>query len=142
MSTEVFHATTVARAGRGVLIRGGSGSGKSALALQLMALGADLVADDRTRVRTGDAGLIADAPDTLPRAIEARHVGLLSVPALAGPVPLCLMVDMDCEETHRLPPPRHASVLGHRLPLLHRVSAPHFPAAVMLYLAGGRVDGP
>ena len=40
------HGTTVARAGRAVLILGASGTGKSALALQMIALGARLVADD------------------------------------------------------------------------------------------------
>ena len=46
----ILHATCVAVDGRGLLILGPSGSGKSALALQLIALGAQLVADDRTRV--------------------------------------------------------------------------------------------
>ena len=46
----MLHATTVALAGQGVLILGPSGSGKSGLALQLMAMGAELVADDRTIV--------------------------------------------------------------------------------------------
>ena len=41
-----MHATTVALRGRGLLILGPSGSGKSTLALQLMAVGARLVADD------------------------------------------------------------------------------------------------
>ena len=51
----IVHASCVARDGRAVLIRGASGSGKSGLALQLMALGAGLVADDRTRLwREGD----------------------------------------------------------------------------------------
>jgi len=48
--SEIRHATTVAVAGRGLMIEGPSGSGKSALALELMAFGAELVADDRTRV--------------------------------------------------------------------------------------------
>ena len=41
-----LHASCIAVHGRGVLILGPSGAGKSSLALQLMALGADLVADD------------------------------------------------------------------------------------------------
>jgi len=45
---NVLHASCVCLEGRAVLIRGASGSGKSGLALQLIALGAALVADDRT----------------------------------------------------------------------------------------------
>ena len=46
----ILHATCIAWQGRGVLIRGPSGSGKSALALGLMAHGAVLVADDRVKL--------------------------------------------------------------------------------------------
>ena len=42
----ILHASTVAIAGRGLLILGASGAGKSALALSLIALGAMLVADE------------------------------------------------------------------------------------------------
>ena len=43
MTKSTIHATTVAIDGRGVMIRGGSGQGKSALALQMIAMGAELV---------------------------------------------------------------------------------------------------
>ena len=43
---ENLHASFVAINGRGVLILGPSGAGKSALALQLIAFGAKLVAGD------------------------------------------------------------------------------------------------
>ena len=38
----IVHATTVAVEGAGLMIRGPSGSGKSGLALGMLALGADL----------------------------------------------------------------------------------------------------
>src|SRR5680860_706999 len=50
VKAEVLHATSIAINGCGVLIRGAPGSGKSSLALQLMALGGVLIADDRTHV--------------------------------------------------------------------------------------------
>ena len=53
----ILHATAVAVAGRGLLIRGASGSGKSGLALEMMARGAQLVSDDRVIVSDRDDGL-------------------------------------------------------------------------------------
>ena len=60
-----LHGSAVALEGRGLLILGASGTGKSALALRMMAHGARLVADDRVVLaRRGDA-LIASAPPAL-----------------------------------------------------------------------------
>ena len=44
----ILHASCIDIDGRGILILGESGSGKSTLAIQLIALGASLVADDKT----------------------------------------------------------------------------------------------
>lgn len=135
----VLHASTVAFRGRGVLICGRSGSGKSALALGLMALGAGLVADDRTEVTARDGDVIAACPPALSGRIEARFVGLLAaVPH--GPAPLALVVDLDHTEDQRLPPFRWREIAGIRLPLLHNVALPHFPAAIRQYLLQGRQD--
>ncbi len=133
----VVHATTVAVQGLGVLIRGPSGSGKSALALQLMALGAQLVADDRTILSRRGVAVHAACPAPLIGLIEARGVGLLRAQAMAE-VPLGLVIDMGTEEADRLPPERHAVVLDCRLPLLQKVASSHFPAAVLQYVSGGR----
>lgn len=136
---ETMHASCVAAQGRAALIRGGSGSGKSGLALRLIALGAALVADDRTRLwRAGDE-VMADSPETIRGRIEARGVGILAVPA-AGAMPVGLVVDMDTAETERLPPMRAAEILGRRLPLVLRGDMAHFPAAVLMHLTRGRID--
>ena len=133
-----LHATTIAYRSRAALIRGASGSGKSALALQLIALGAQLVADDRTTIRrTGDI-LIADVPQSIRGKIEARGVGILAATP-AGPTPLALIIDMDTEETERLPPQREEALMGVTLPLLRKVAMPHFPAAILSYLEHGRI---
>lgn len=137
----VLHATCVAYAGAGVLILGASGRGKSRLALQMIALGADLVADDRTTVRVAHVkdrpALIADAPDTLRGLIEARGVGLLRAQAY-GPCPLALVVDLDRNETDRLPPMRETVLSGITLPVLHMVDSAAFPAAILQYVRHGR----
>ncbi len=136
----ILHASCVALgARRAVLILGPSGSGKSALALQLIALGARLVADDRTLLRPDGASLIASAPATITGRIEARGLGLIELPHLPEAA-VTLVVDLSEPETDRLPPRRMTRVLGHDLPLVHKVDGPHFPSAILLYLQHGRSD--
>ena len=70
-----LHASAVALDGRGVLITGAAGSGKSSLALTLMAYGAVLISDDQTELsRVGDT-IWARAPETISGLIEARGAG-------------------------------------------------------------------
>ena len=135
---EVFHATTVAINGKGVLILGPSGSGKSALALELMALGAVLVADDRSRVTCENGLLVAHAPPRMQGVIEARYVGLIRVPHVET-APLRLAVDMGQLEPDRLPQPKSLTISGTALDLLWRVDAPHFPSAIWQLVNGEAV---
>lgn len=134
-----LHASCVALgADRGLLILGPSGAGKSGLALQLMALGAALVADDRVEV-TPDAGrLLARAPAPLSGLIEARGVGLLRPARVLAQAQLVLAVDLGHEETDRLPPRRHLPLAGLSLPVVHASRSSHFPAALLCYLEGER----
>lgn len=136
---SVVHATCVALEGGAALIRGTAGQGKSGLALQLIALGATLVADDRTRLwRDGDR-LMADAPDTIRGRIEARGLGILHLPQ-TGPAPVACVVDLDRNETGRLPPLRHETVMDLHLPSFGKSPHPHFPAAILLYLRYGTMS--
>ena len=132
-----LHATCVAFGARGVVLTGKSGSGKSALALGLIALGAVLVADDRTRLSLKDGAVFAHAPERLAGVIEARHVGLLKVPYQPRAA-VRLIVDMDIEEPDRLPHNHVSALLGIETPTIYKVSGPHFPAAILLLIQGGR----
>lgn len=134
---SIIHASSVAYAGAGVLITGRSGSGKSSLALRMMAVGASLVSDDRTRLQRHGTDLLADAPETIRGQIEARFVGILPAQS-AGPMPVRLIVDLDQTETERLPPIRHRVILGCELPVLHNSTTDYFSAALMQYLKGVR----
>lgn len=136
MTTSRLHGTCVAIDGQGVLLVGAPGSGKSALALQLMALGAVLVADDQV-ILTGTSPIVASCPATIRGRIEARFVGVLTAEALDA-APLKLVVDLDSIETDRVPPLRHFTVNGMHIPLLYNVKDLHFPAAIVQFMRGDR----
>ena len=139
MTSETIHATSVAVDGRGILILGRSGVGKSSLGLRLIAFGADLVSDDRTIVTRTTSDLIATAPQTISGLIEARGVGLIEMRAVVS-APLALIVDLDQIEAERLPHAHFHKLLERELPCLHNADSPHFPAAILFYLRGTRKE--
>ncbi len=125
------HASCIAFEGRGVLLRGPSGSGKSDLALRAMEAGAELVADDLVMLGLR-GGRVWASP--LPQAggrLEVRGVGIVPLPALDG-APLVLIADLAAPE--RLPEPCFEPVLG--LPVRRIRLAPfEISAAIKLRLA-------
>ncbi len=134
---QPLHASCVAVDGRGLLILGPSGAGKSALALRLMALGARLVADDRTLLVPRGGRLYASCPPAIAGRIEARGIGILA----AKPLPeaeVALVADLATQETARLPPHRRIVFHGIEVDLVGLVAGDHFPAALLCYLRGGR----
>ena len=132
-----LHASCVAWGQNAVLITGAAGSGKSGLALALMAHGCQLIADDGTHLTAEQGHLVARCPPALRGLIEARGLGLLAAtPADTATVTLCITLDLI--ETERLPPWREVTYLGVSLPLLHKVETGHFAAAVLQYLKQGR----
>ncbi len=135
--TCVLHASCVEKDGRAALLLGPSGSGKSELALQMMALGARLVSDDQTCIYKQSETLWSHAPAAIKGMIEARGVGLLAA-EVADRARLALIVDMAQLENERLPPFRVQNLLGVPVPLLHKVESSAFPAAILQYLKGGR----
>ena len=135
--TTTLHATTVAHQGRAIVITGASGSGKSALALALMARGCTLIADDRTILSAAPAGLTASCPPAIRGLIEARGIGILHARP-APPATVALVIDMDRDETERLPPKRSVTYLRHSVPLLLSSHYSHFDAAVLHYITAGR----
>ena len=133
---DTLHATCVAWQGNAVLIMGKSGSGKSVLGLQLMALGCDLVADDQTQLHNHDATLVASPPDTIAGLIEARGVGILTATHMTT-AQVTLVVDLDQLSDARLPDRQTITLLGCDLPLICRTEGPHFTAAILQFLKSG-----
>jgi serine kinase of HPr protein (carbohydrate metabolism regulator) len=154
MTDFEIHASAVVVGEAGLLIRGASGSGKSRLALALIAgaRGADafarLVGDDRIRLASSNGRLIARGHPLILGQIEQRSVGILRVPFIKGAV-VRLVVDLVADKAPRLPEPADewvgwrsedwdfsglgcVDVAGVRLPL---VIAPDASAAADLALS-------
>ena len=111
----IMHASCVDVNGSGVLIVGRSGSGKSSLAINLLALGSKLVADDQCELIRKSNGFRISKPASLPKSIEIRGVGLVSVP-MVKETSLDWVVNMDEVEKERMPTPRFTEIGGFRVP--------------------------
>lgn len=138
LEAEALHGSCVALEGRGLLLLGPPGAGKSALALELIALGARLVADDRVALRREGGRLFAAAPPALAGLIEARGLGLLRLPALAEAA-LALVVDLSLR-SERLPPRRRLTLRGVALPLLAAPAAARAAALAAALRHGEPLD--
>lgn len=108
MSDVMANVTCVSMRGRGVLISGEPGSGKSSLALALLDRGGELVGDDGVALEWDGTRIIASPPPNTEGLIEIRNVGLLEVPATSAPIAIVIHLTTDAE---RLP-------LGHGQALL------------------------
>lgn len=102
-----IHASCVCYRHCGILISGPSGSGKSDLALRLLARDeAEFVSDDRTDLIWQENKLMASAPQNIKGLLEVRGVGILKYPAL-DTVEVKLMVELvtSPQQIERLPEP-------------------------------------
>jgi serine kinase of HPr protein (carbohydrate metabolism regulator) len=115
--SDTIHASSIAIHGRGVLIAGAPGRGKSDLALRLVDRGALLVSDDYTRVESHDGRLWASAPETIAGRIEVRGIGIVALDHARAPVPISLFVDLDAAP-ERLPAARATMIKGLALPVV------------------------
>lgn len=137
---ETLHASAVAFGDQGVLIRGASGSGKSALALALIARGAHLISDDRTVVRPGSPPVLGPPP-ALAGLIEARGVGLIRTECWTD-VPLTLLVDLDRGPQSRLPEPHAERLHGWVVPLIMGKGCPGLADTLSVLVQNGQLVDP
>jgi HPr kinase/phosphorylase len=99
--SEIVHATCIAIDGRGILLLGAPGSGKSDLALRLIDKGAELVSDDGTVVEARGGRLYGRCGPHIAGKLEVRGLGILDVEArVEALLVLALALDQHIE---RLP---------------------------------------
>ena len=135
-----LHATAVAMGETGILILGAAGSGKSSLALALMAHGATLIADDGVRLRATSEAVLLERPASSPDLIEARGVGLLRGGPITSAARLAIAVDLDRRETERLPPRRLVAIGDRSYPLILGGQAPTLAASLVIMARHGRAE--
>ena len=132
----LVHATCVALDGRGVLLRGAPGAGKSDLALRLIEGGASLVADDQVSLANEGGCLVAAPPAAIAGLLEVRGVGIVSMDHLPR-CPVDLVVDLVAPEAVvRMPEAATVALCGRRI--AHAMLAPleaSAPAKLRLALA-------
>ncbi len=82
--TTNVHGVLMNVFGKGVLIIGESGMGKSEVALELILKGHSLIADDRVDVSRVKENLIGTAPDLIKGMLEIRGIGIIDVTRMFG----------------------------------------------------------
>ncbi|MDR3507532.1 MAG: HPr kinase/phosphorylase [Caulobacteraceae bacterium] len=107
---------------RGVLIEGGSGSGKSDLMLRALSAGWTLVADDRVVVWSCGENAYGRAPDTLAGLMEIRGLGVLAQPFRAFAVIALVVRLVPPEAMARMPEPASTEVAGRPIPAVDLVA--------------------
>jgi serine kinase of HPr protein (carbohydrate metabolism regulator) len=106
----MIHGTAISIGGFAVLIMGGSGSGKSDLALRLIDRGAILISDDVVFLETLENAPILTVASNIAGKIEVRGVGISNVDFIAS-APLRLAVEL-VDSTDRLPDENARAAIG------------------------------
>ncbi len=122
----VVHGTAVALGDVAALIKGGSGSGKSDLALRCLGLpagpltgqAARLVSDDQVILTRQGQGLLLSAPASIAGRLEVRGVGIVDVGDVT-PAWLALVIELvPPDVVERMPEERRCVIEGVEVPVV------------------------
>ena len=126
--TTLVHATAVAVGGRGVLILGASGAGKSDLALRVITtphvrdgapVAARLVADDQVVIERDGDRLFASPPASIAGKLEVRGLGKVELPHEPRDELRLAVALRPAEQIERMPDGLEIHpILGVKLPLV------------------------
>ena len=102
---KIIHATLVQMDGKGILLTGKSGSGKSDLALRLIEnRAAKLVADDMVEIFEQNGKIRGNAPKNLSGLLEVRGVGIVKYPCLENvQIDMVVCLKDKPEDVERMP---------------------------------------
>jgi HPr kinase/phosphorylase len=136
--SALLHASCAELHGRGILLLGRSGSGKSRLLRSILQAGGRLVADDQVRLAKVERRLRASAV-ALPGHLEVRGQGVYTL-AYRPSVVLDLAVRLGAPVPGRLPEAETERLLEVDLPLIRfGTVGPTAAARLALALLAGRV---
>ncbi len=141
-----LHATCVAIDGRGIVLRGPSGSGKSDLALRLIdepgyglggeLLRGELIGDDQIILTRRDSSLIASPPNRLAGLLEIRGTGIIGCPHVTEAA-VELVVDLYQKDTiERFPDDQHMVFEALGISVRRIAVDAHLPSAAARVRAG------
>ncbi len=114
---KIMHATSVYINGKGIIIFGKSGAGKSNLAIKLISFGAKLISDDQTQLELNKNKIFLRKPDTTPNFIEARGIGLIEVPQVTSAELFCFVKITEIE-LKRLPYEKQKYCFGKKVKMI------------------------
>ncbi|MFM6931675.1 MAG: HPr kinase/phosphorylase [Novosphingobium sp.] len=113
--SDLHQFTAVSIKGRGVLIEGAPGSGKSSLALALIDRGARLVGDDGVTLAALEGRLTAGPAPATAGLLEVRNVGLVAMPFLDRAA-IALAIALDPEAPRFIDAAEECRLLGLIIP--------------------------
>ena len=117
---RIVHGVLTAVFGRGTLIRGVSGAGKSVVALTLVSRGHRFVADDTVRICRRDDALYGASPELTTGVLAVDELGLVDIAAVFGKGALQAEARIDiCVEMSRGLEPEHPDILSAFRPVMH-----------------------
>lgn len=135
-----FHACLIQLEGRGVLITGQSGAGKTSLMLGLLEAAqhknqsVNFVSDDQVILTAENGNLIGSPPDAIAGKIEIFGFGIIDIANIANSQ-IDLLVQLEPDESlERLPDPKHSILLNINVPCIS-VPERHEQQAVRIVLA-------
>ena len=114
-----IHATLISVNGKGVLLKGESGCGKSDLALRFIkSENAKLVADDRVDIYALGNKVVGKAPSILKGKLEVRNIGIIEDLEIIdeADVFLCVELVKNRENLERLPQDEFEVILDKKIP--------------------------
>ena len=136
---KVIHASSIEISGKGVVILGKSGAGKSSLAIKLVSMGAKLISDDQTHFNLKEDKIIISKPESTPNLIEARGIGLIKAPFVKSATLFCFVKITDLE-LKRLPYTKKKYCFGKEIKMIEFNPTYNNESALFLGLRYGVKD--